>query len=1325
MTNTIVYTEGTNFKADNYTITKTEGTLKITKNQTAVTITSADDNKMYDGKQLTAPTYTVKYGDTTVSANADGTFTLPTGDKLTITDTSNVVHVADTKANNNTFTYVLENADQYETVTPTYGTLTITTRSVTLTSATDSKEYDGKALTNDTVTVAGDGFAEGEGATYDVTGSQTEKGESANTFTYELNKGTTATDYNISTSEGKLIVSKSGKVVIISSADDSKKYDGKQLTAPTYTVTYGGATVTADESGKVFTLSTGDKLTITDTSSVVHVADTKANNNTFTYVLENADQYETVTTTYGTLTITTRSVTLTSATDSKEYDGKALTNDEVKETGDGFVEGEGATYDVTGSQTMVGSSENTFDYTLKDGTEKGNYNITKVEGTLTVTGNKIDPPTKTTPEVETDYKLGEEIPFEITVHNITSETLENIEVTDENAVIVSGDGYTVKDEHTAIIEKLTSDATVTIKAKHTVTEEDIIEGEVENTATVKTPDGEFIATGSTTQIEDPDTKLTVNKTVTNDPEDGKAFKLGETIKYNIAVKNEGNVTYKKVVVKDDLTGFETEIKELGVGETKNFSVEHTVSEDDIVAGFVKNTATAKGEPINGKTPEGEDTVTTGDEEVPPIEELDTTLTVNKTVTNTPKDGKAFKLGETIEYNIAVKNEGNVTYKKVVVKDDLTGFETEIEELGVGETKNFQIKYTVTEADIVEGFVKNTATAKGDPINGKTPEGEDTVTTGDEKDPDGPVPPIEELDTTLTVNKTVTNTPKDGKAFKLGETIEYNIAVTNDGNATYKKVVVKDDLTGFETEIEELAVGETKNFPIEYTVKEADIVEGFVKNTATAKGDPINGKTPEGEDTVTTGDEKDPDGPVPPIEEADPSLKVVKKVTSTPANGETYVEGEEVTYTITVTNDGNLTITDITVKDDLTGLEKAIEKLEPGKSETFNTTYTVTKEDVEAGSVKNVATADGKNKSDTPTDPGKDEVEVKTGEKEEELPPYVPSYMRVKVTKVWAKDENNAFKTRQPVTVYLLKNGKLFKEVVLDDSNNWTKIWCGLDPKFTYTVEEKKVEGYDKFITAPKFIDGNNPNGGIQFTIINTLDNLIDDHVAYSVGYPDGTVGPNRNITRAEVATIFFRLLTDEARDRYWSQTNPYTDVMPEAWYNNAISTLSNMGILNGYADGTFRPNNPITRAELTKIASSFFGTADLSDKVSSFTDVSSDAWYSSFIKAAEDLGLVNGYGDGTFLPDNYITRAETFAIVNRTLKRAPHKDHLLPGYMMNVFPDNMDTSAWYFADVQEATNSHDYKWVTEGTKTVEEWTAKLPERDWTALEHSWSDSHIN
>ena len=229
-----------------------------------------------------------------------------------------------------------------------------------------------------------------------------------------------------------------------------------------------------------------------------------------------------------------------------------------------------------------------------------------------------------------------------------------------------------------------------------------------------------------------------------------------------------------------------------------------------------------------------------------------------------------------------------------------------------------------------------------------------------------------------------------------------------------------------------------------------------------------------------------------------------------------------------------------------------------------------------------------------------------------------------------------------------------------------------------------------------------------------------DHYAYIVGYEDGEVKPNNNITRAEVATIFFRLLTDDARARYWSQTNDYTDVAADSWYNNAISTLSNMGIINGYEDGTFQPNASITRAEFTAIATRFFDyTAEYDG---AFNDVSRSAWYADCVQAAVDMGLVDGYPDGGFHPNSNITRAEAVTIVNRVLNRAPHEDHLLDEDEMNVWPDNV-YGAWYYADMQEATNSHDYDWIRISGERVEEWTEKLPERDWAALEQEWSSAY--
>lgn len=227
----------------------------------------------------------------------------------------------------------------------------------------------------------------------------------------------------------------------------------------------------------------------------------------------------------------------------------------------------------------------------------------------------------------------------------------------------------------------------------------------------------------------------------------------------------------------------------------------------------------------------------------------------------------------------------------------------------------------------------------------------------------------------------------------------------------------------------------------------------------------------------------------------------------------------------------------------------------------------------------------------------------------------------------------------------------------------------------------------------------------------------EDHVAYIIGYEDGTVRPGANITRAEVATIFFRLLTDETRESYWSQSSGFTDVASGAWYNNAVSTLTRAGILDGYEDGSFRPNASITRAEFTKIAVSFFKHAG-GASANPFNDVSDSAWYAEFVKAAAELGLIDGYEDGTFRPNAPITRAEACTIVNRTLGRAPDKDNLLPEHEMLTWPDN-SRDAWYYAQIQEATNSHDYQWLG----AIELWTAKLAERDWDALEKEWSNAY--
>ena len=219
-----------------------------------------------------------------------------------------------------------------------------------------------------------------------------------------------------------------------------------------------------------------------------------------------------------------------------------------------------------------------------------------------------------------------------------------------------------------------------------------------------------------------------------------------------------------------------------------------------------------------------------------------------------------------------------------------------------------------------------------------------------------------------------------------------------------------------------------------------------------------------------------------------------------------------------------------------------------------------------------------------------------------------------------------------------------------------------------------------------------------------------DHFAYIVGYGNGEVRPQNNITRAEVATIFFRLLTDDVRDENLTKTNRYSDVTRADWYNTAVSTLSSMGIITGYPDGTFRPNAAITRAEFAAIAARFDNDGDKT--AAKFSDIATH-WAKDEISIAYNNGWITGYPDGTFGPQRDITRAETMTLVNRVLNRQPEtEDDLLPN--MTVWTDNANPNAWYYLAVQEATNSHYYKFKTNSK--YEKWTELRETRDWTLLE---------
>ena len=223
-----------------------------------------------------------------------------------------------------------------------------------------------------------------------------------------------------------------------------------------------------------------------------------------------------------------------------------------------------------------------------------------------------------------------------------------------------------------------------------------------------------------------------------------------------------------------------------------------------------------------------------------------------------------------------------------------------------------------------------------------------------------------------------------------------------------------------------------------------------------------------------------------------------------------------------------------------------------------------------------------------------------------------------------------------------------------------------------------------------------------------------DHFAYVIGYEDDTVRPLNNITRAEAATIFFRLMTDEYRQANWSTTNSFSDVNTGDWYNNAVSTCANAGVLKGYEDGTFRPNAAITRAEFASMAAGFMDESITDDGTGDFSDTANH-WAAVAIRRAAKAGWVTGNGN-KFNPDAKITRAEVMTIVNRMLDRTPDKDHMLPE--MKKWTDNPE-SEWYYEAVQEATNEHEYE---RDELNVETWTELLTERDWKALETEWANN---
>jgi uncharacterized repeat protein (TIGR02543 family) len=395
--NTIAYTEGDNFKEENYTIEKEEGTLIVTVSNNEIIVTAGSAEKTYDGTVLVKNEYSI-----------DG---VPEGFTAEVAVKGSQID-AGTSANKVTSVVIKKDGedvtDQFAGIVRSNGTLTVNKRTVNLSSESAEKEYDGTELTRPEVTVSGEGFVEGEVSDLKATGSITTAGSAVNTIAYKAGDNFKADNYDINKTEGTLIVTQSVVEIIITADDAEKMYDGTALVKDTYSI--GGLpygfTAEAAVTGMII-----DAGSAANTVESVVIKDASGTDVT--------DQFKNITLKNGTLTVTKRSLIFTSASAEKEYDGKPLTAPEVTVSGDGFVDGEGAEFNVTGSQTEVGQSPNLFEYTLKGAsinentvmnrarmmnlfvlaadqeaekvTKAENYSISLVYGTLTVTERKADP----------------------------------------------------------------------------------------------------------------------------------------------------------------------------------------------------------------------------------------------------------------------------------------------------------------------------------------------------------------------------------------------------------------------------------------------------------------------------------------------------------------------------------------------------------------------------------------------------------------------------------------------------------------------------------------------------------------------------------------------------------------------------------------------------------------------------------------------------------------------------------------------------------------------------------------------------------------------
>lgn len=516
--------------------------------------------------------------------------------------------------------------------------------------------------------------------------------------------------------------------------------------------------------------------------------------------------------------------------------------------------------------------------------------------------------------------------------------------------------------------------------------------------------------------------------------------------------------------------------------------------------------------------------------------------------------------------------------------------------------------------------------------------------------------FEEKTSDFTITKTVDKATYED----VGDELNYTITVTNTGEKDLTKLKLTDQLVKVTNQEFDLSLAEkTKVFTYKYTVTEDDVKAESITNTAKVK----HGEKEKEASATSTLIKKKSDFTI---------TKTVDKATYEKA-------GDILTYTVVVKNTGEANLTGLTISDSLVKLDEKPFNLAKGKSETFTYTYTITEADVTAKSVTNVASVklgkDGKPK----------EATAKSILKEKEKRGDV--YVRYETEDGKILDEF-AVLIDAPVGTYYYTEEKAFPRY------RFVGLAPYSDPAEGYVVEGTQYVVYlyrrdrggrtpdrrDRYEREEKEVE----EPTVEAKRKPELNKK--DHKQYMYGYPDWTFVPAANITRGEAAAMFARLFKEYPGLDY-NYKKYYTDVDESYWGFKEVAYLSEFGILSGYSDGTFRPNNKITRAEFVKIAESFEA---LTWGLSPYNDVDGGHWAFRYIVSSAAKGWISGYPDGSFRPNSFISRAEAVTIVNRLLERRPDKDYIdTHKPELKPFTD-LKPSYWAYYEIYEAVDGHDY-----------------------------------